>query len=232
MNPQPAGHSEHHDHASEHHDHASGGTSAPPSPATVGAAWDQRYAEHQWPTEPDAALVEMATDLPPGRALDLGCGPGRNAIWLAGRGWTVTGVDASPVGLAQAHDRASAAGVALHLITADLLTYHPPEAAFDLVVVANMHFDPSERQRIFTGAANAVAPGGHLLVIGHHLDSLGRAGPPFPERLFTEALLAQLVPTLVIERLQRTERVTVDGEPPIFDAVLWATAPVAGHDTR
>ena len=70
--------------------------------ASPGAAWDRRYAEVDWPRQPDGALVEP---------LDLGCEPGRNAIWLARRGWGVTGVDVSAVALAQAADRAREAGV-------------------------------------------------------------------------------------------------------------------------
>jgi 2-polyprenyl-3-methyl-5-hydroxy-6-metoxy-1,4-benzoquinol methylase len=212
---------EHHEH--EHHEHEVADTST--TSARAQSTWDERYREQQWPAQPDAALQELVGSLAPGSALDLGCGPGRNAVWLARQGWSVTGVDASSVGLEQAAARARASGVTLQLVNADLRHYHPPEATFDLVVVANMHFDPEERSAFFGRAAAALVPGGHIFIIGHHLDSLGRAGPPFAERLYTEALLADLLPTLTVERIQRAERVTVAGEPPIVDAIAWATAP-------
>jgi len=205
-----------------------------PDPATasageVGALWDQRFAETDWPDEPDRAVVELTAAVTPGTALDLGAGPGRNAIWLAARGWQVTAVDASAVGLAQARRRAAAAGVALELVVADLFDYRPPAGHFDLVVVANLHVGAAERPRLFELASMAVAPGGHLLVVGHHLDSLGRAGPPDPDRLYTEELLVSLVPTFVVEHVGRMVR-PLDGQPePAVDAVLWARAPEGGR---
>lgn len=85
--------------------------------------WDRRYLENTWPREPDRHLVALASGLQPGRALDLACGTGRNAIWLARSGWTVTGVDVSSVGLDQARRNGQEAGVdasALDLLRADL----------------------------------------------------------------------------------------------------------------
>lgn len=191
------------------------------SPGTV---WDQRYAEMDWPSEPDETLVELAGPLTPGRAIDLGCGPGRNAIWLARQGWRVTGVDASAVGLAKAEARARAAGVALELLQDDVLDLAPPPESTDLVVVANLHFPPGEREGFFARAVASLAPGGHLYVVGHHLESLGRAGPPSPERLYTEELLAELLTPLTVE-VRRHERPAGDGGPVLVDAVGWATAP-------
>lgn len=210
------------------HDTTFGAAQAHPfQPSTPAATWDQRFSEHEWPTNPDAALVELVEPLEPGHALDLGCGPGRNAVWLASHGWQVTGVDISPVGLAQAEARAAAAGTTLQVITADLLDYQPPAKQFDLVLVANVHVAPQDRRPLFAAAASALAPGGHLLVIGHHLDSLGRIGPPDPERLYTEAILVDLVPMLEVEQLRRFERPALTGDQPAVDAVLWARAPAA-----
>lgn len=220
--PIAADHGGHHSHQA---DDPHGGGASP------GAVWDERYAEIDWPAEPDETLVELASPLAPGRALDLGCGPGRNAIWLARGGWRVTGVDASPVGLSQAAERARDAGVALELVNADVLTYAPPPASFDLVVVANLHFPPGERGEFFNRAAAAVSPGGHLYVVGHHLDSLGRAGPPFPDRLYTEDLLTSLLAPLEAE-VRRHERPARDGGSPLVDTVAWATAPSSGGVPR
>lgn len=185
--------------------------------------WNERYAAHPWSSEPDANLVELVEPLAPGRALDLGCGTGRNAVWLARQGWRVTGVDASSVGLAQAQSRAQEGATSLTLVEADLLTYQPPALSFDLVVVANIHVAPEQRADFFARAASALAPGGRLFVIGHHLDSLGRAGPPDPERLYTIERLEGLVPTLRIERLERREYPGGPGEVALADVVLWAT---------
>lgn len=191
-----------------------------------GATWDTRYAGAPWPSNPDESLVALATPLVPGRALDLACGPGRNAIWLARAGWTVTGVDASAVGLSQARARAEEAGVTLELVNRDLLSYVPAPGSFDLVVVANLHLAPHEREALFARAVAAVAPRGHLFVVGHHLDSLGRVGPPFPDRLYTEELLARLVTPLAAQ-VSTHERPVDDGGAPLRDVVAWA---VAGSD--
>ena len=219
----------HHDGA--HHDGAHHDGAHHDGAGTPGAVWDERYAGIEWPAEPDGTLVELASSLEPGRAIDLGCGPGRNAIWLARQGWRVTGVDASAVGLAQAKERADREGLSLELVHADLLRYVPPPANFELVVVANLHFAPEDRQLFFARATAAVAPGGHLYVVGHHLDSLGRAGPPFPERLYTEALLSDLLAPLAVE-VRRHERPAGDAGSPLVDAVAWASAPGSQKDAR
>ena len=193
------------------------------APAAGGEwAWDRRYAENQWPREPDPNLVELAAPLAAGSALDLGCGPGRNAIWLARQGWQVTGVDASAVGLDQARQRAAEAGVGIKTVQADLLTYDPPVGSFDLVVLANVHLVEPERGRLFARASAALRLGGHLFVVGHHRDSLGRAGPPDPDRLYTPEQLRGAFPALAVDRLERVERPAGPGEEPLVDVVAWA----------
>src|SRR6476646_8725770 len=84
--------------------------------------WNARYAQKElvWSAEPNRLFAAEVGGLPPGRALDLACGEGRNAVWLAGRGWRVTGVDFSGVALAKARRLADRAGVALDLVQADL----------------------------------------------------------------------------------------------------------------
>lgn len=192
--------------------------------ADPGAVWDERYAATVWPAAPDETLAELVTPLRAGRALDLGCGPGRNAVFLARLGWQVTGVDASGVGLAQAAARAEEAGVPLQLVQADLLSYEPAPASFDLVVVANLHFAPEDRAGFFARAVAAVAPGGHCYVVGHHLDSLGRAGPPHAERLLTEELLVALLDPLPVQARRQLREVPGATEP-LVDAIAWASAP-------
>ena len=211
MSTAPAGPARH-----DHHHH---------SHAEVGATWDERYRTTGWATDPDEELVELVGPLEPGTALDLGCGTGRNSIWLAARGWRVTGVDASLVGLDHLRERADELGLAAPTtIEADLTTFEAPAQTFDLVVLANIHLDPNERDAFFVRAKRALRPGGHLYVIGHHLDALGLSGPPDPARLYTEEILRDAFGDLTIERLERLERRLEDGgSQPVVDVLLWAT---------
>lgn len=134
--------------------------------------WDGRYRENTriWSGEANAALVRLTGDLPPGRALDLGCGEGADVVWLAGRGWTVTGVDISPVALGRAGEHAREAGVAdrvrfeRHELGASF-----PAGEYDLVTASFLHTpdDSMPREEILRQAAAALAPGGVLLVVGH-----------------------------------------------------------------
>jgi SAM-dependent methyltransferase len=136
--------------------------------------WNGRYAEHHrlWSGNPNELLVREIASLEPGRALDLGCGEGADAIWLARNGWRVTATDISSVALERAAKHAVDAGVSVDWQHRDLTTSFP-EGEFDLVSVQFLH-SPTEffpRERILRAAAAAVAPGGRLLIVGH-------AGPP------------------------------------------------------
>lgn len=214
MNPTSTGPTQH-----DHHHH---------SGAEIGAAWNERYLANGWATHPDDELVELVAPLVPGAALDLGCGTGRNAVWLASMGWRVTGVDASSVGLDHLRDRADELGLSPTTIVADLTAYEAPPESFDLVVIANIHLAPGERDGFFAAARRALKPGGHLYVIGHHLDALGLSGPPDPARLYTEAILESAFSDLRVERLERLERRLEDGgERPVVDVLLWATKTAA-----
>ncbi len=145
--------------------HLSQGT-ADPAPATF---WEQRYAEADrvWSGRPNAALVDVVGALPPGRALDLGCGEGADAIWLAGRGWDVSGVDISPTAVARATDAARAAGVDARFVAADLATLTDDDA-FDLVTASFLHSPVAlDRTDALRRAAERVSVGGRLLIITH-----------------------------------------------------------------
>ncbi|MYX39113.1 MULTISPECIES: class I SAM-dependent methyltransferase [unclassified Streptomyces] len=134
--------------------------------------WDARYAgsDRVWSGNPNNVLVREVQGLKPGTALDLGCGEGADAVWLARQGWRVTAVDISRVALERAAGHAKAEGIAEGLIDwqrHDLgATF--PEGTYDLVSAQFLH-SPNDmpRERILRAAAAAVAPGGVLLVVGH-----------------------------------------------------------------
>ncbi|XVV17500.1 class I SAM-dependent methyltransferase [Actinoplanes sp. CA-131856] len=143
---------------------------------SIEAEWDARYAESDrvWSGNPNVVLVREVSDLPPGRALDLGCGEGGDAIWLARRGWRVTAVDVSGVALARA---ASHAGdLAIDWQRRDLAQDFPP-GEFDLVSCQFLyHWGEFDRAGVLRRAAAAVAPGGVLLIEGHMDDPSHRHG--------------------------------------------------------
>jgi SAM-dependent methyltransferase len=156
-------------------------------------AWEERYrsSDAVWSGRPNPQLVAEAADLAPGRALDVGCGEGADALWLAGRGWQVTAVDFARTALERGARHAAALGddVAARVdwVHADLRTWTPPEASFDLVSAQYMHLPPDPRRALFARLAAAVAPGGTLLVVGHDISDLaaGAHRPDMPEMFFT-----------------------------------------------
>jgi 2-polyprenyl-3-methyl-5-hydroxy-6-metoxy-1,4-benzoquinol methylase len=142
--------------------------------------WNARYAADElWPVEPNVYVAEVVPDLPGGRALDLACGEGRNAIWLAQRGWEVTAVDFASVAVDRARTRAGDAGVDIQFAVADLLSYEMQASAFDFVLLCFLQLPDHERRDVWARAADAVAPGGTLLVIGHDTRNVteGTGGP-------------------------------------------------------
>jgi 2-polyprenyl-3-methyl-5-hydroxy-6-metoxy-1,4-benzoquinol methylase len=137
-------------------------------------SWDERYGGEgrTWSGRPNAILVAEASDLPPGRAVDLGCGEGGDAIWLAERGWEVTGIDFSEAGLRKAAEHAAERGVADRITwrQADLRTWTPGGEQWDLVTSCFLHLLDHGMVDATRQMAEAVAPGGTLLVAGHHPD--------------------------------------------------------------
>jgi SAM-dependent methyltransferase len=133
--------------------------------------WDDHHQHHAPPVEPqvNARLAEIAADLTPGTALDLGCGPGGDSLWLARRGWRVTAVDISAVAVARLADRAHSLGLG-DRITAERhdLAASFPVGRFDLVSAHYLH-TPFElpRAHVLRTAAAALQPGGRLLVVDH-----------------------------------------------------------------
>ena len=197
------------------------------------ADWDRRYAaaELLWSAGPNRFLVAEVDGLPPGRALDLACGEGRNALWLAEQGWQATGVDFAAVAVERARRIAGERGLAAAFEQADVLAYEPPAAAFHLVIVFYLQLPAVERARALAAAARGVARGGTLLVVGHDLTNLseGVGGPQDPAVLFTPAdVVREACTGLVVEKAERVNRLveTAAGPRLAIDALVRARRPV------
>ena len=199
------------------------------------AFWDELYRSRSavWSGDPNPQLVTEISDFTPGTALDAGCGEGAEAIWLAERGWRVTAADISPVALERA--RAGASNVRDDVARridwhhADLLTWTPPAASYDLVSAQFMHLPMGPRETLFRRLAAAVKPHGTLLVVGHHPSDLQTTAkrPPLPELLFTAADVAALLEPNDWDIIVETSRERTTTDPAgrtitIHDAVLRA----------
>lgn len=156
------------DHQHEHPAHRPGGT------GHDHASWDERYrgSAALWSGRVNPPLVEEAGDLAPGRALDVGCGEGGEVLWLAGRGWQVTGLDWSQVALDRAAEHAAAAGLTerVEWVQGDVNSWQPPPGAYDLVTAHFLHPTAAQRGPLLARLAAAVAPRGTLLWVGHPYD--------------------------------------------------------------
>ena len=187
--------------------------------------WNARHGEAGplFGVDPNRFLVAEVDGLVPGRALDLACGAGRNAVWLAEQGWTVTGVDFADIALQNARGLAAARGVEVEWLVADVREWVPPALAFDLVVVLYLQLPAQERDPIVRRAADAVAGGGTILVVGHHSANLadGSGGPKDPRVLFTAEEVVADLDGFEIEKAERALR-SVEGERDAIDALVRA----------
>jgi SAM-dependent methyltransferase len=193
-------------------------------------AWDRKYAEAGllWSAEPNRFLVAEVAELPARRALDLACGEGRNALWLAERGWSVTGVDFSQVAIEKARERAAGAeGRRLEFVCADLLDYEPEPGAFDLVLVMYLQLTSNELHVVLGRAVQALAPGGTFLLVGHDLSNMteGVGGPSDPSVLYTPDDITPELVGLEVEKAERVLRDVADADRPAIDALVRARRP-------
>jgi 2-polyprenyl-3-methyl-5-hydroxy-6-metoxy-1,4-benzoquinol methylase len=189
--------------------------------------WDARYAgaELVRGAGPNRFVVREFTGRPPGRALDLAAGEGRNALWLAEQGWQVLAVDFSAVAIERAHRLATERGLEVNWVVADVLSAGLPERAFDAVLVAYLHLPAADRAAVLARAAAALAPGGTLLVVGHDRSNLteGGGGPRDPDLLYTPDEIVDALPSLDIRRAGTVLR-PVEGSPvPARDTLVVAT---------
>lgn len=208
---------------------------AGPGPVMDQAFWDGRYRSRGtlWSGRPNPQLVNDVAGLPPGCALDIGCGEGADAFWLADRGWQVTAVDLSPVALERGAARARELGDAIARRIAwqqvDLVGWIPAAGRYDLVSAQFMHLPQPQRENLHRRLAAAVAPGGVLLVVGHHPWDLRTtvSRPNVPELFYTAADVAAVLDprqwTILAEEARPRPAVDPDGrEVTIHDAVLTA----------
>jgi SAM-dependent methyltransferase len=186
--------------------------------------WDGRYAASDlvWSSTPNTWVEQLASGLRPGRALDLAGGEGRNALWLAERGWDATVVDFSGVALERAQalaaQRLGERVTQFHVEQADLLHYSPHLHEYDLVLVVYLQIPAEERWLVLRAAAAALAPGGRLIVVAHDSRNLehGFGGPQDPSPLYSaQDIVDDLeVTDLVVERADTgTRAVTTDSGP-------------------
>lgn len=193
--------------------------------------WDAKFAEREFvfTDRPNQTVVEEIAALPPGRALDLAAGQGRNAVWLAEQGWQVTAVDFSAVGLERAAELARVRGVELSLVRADVREWRPPAAAFDLVLVSYLQLPSAELRGVLASTVSALAPRGTLLVVGHDRDNLvhGTGGPQDPDVLYTVDELIGALDGLEIARAEQFRRLVETEVGPLsaVDTVVRASRP-------
>jgi 2-polyprenyl-3-methyl-5-hydroxy-6-metoxy-1,4-benzoquinol methylase len=201
------------------HEHGHGHDAEPQQDMFEPASWEERYAgdESVWSGNPNAQLVAEASRLSPGTALDVGCGEGGDVVWLARHGWRVTGSDFSANGLARAARHAAEAGVADHVDwwRVDARTFEAGGRTYDLVTTHFLHPPDHGMVDVVRRLAEAVAPGGHLLVVGHA-----------PSAVFTQLneshrramwVAEELLPALpadfeTVVAEQRARRMVRDGE--------------------
>ena len=197
--------------------------------------WDERYAANElvWSAEPNRWVREELTGMTPGRALDLAAGEGRNSLWMASAGWRVTVADFSGVAIEKGRQLAGALDEAarerLDWVVADVRSWSPEPAAYDLVLLCYLQVPEADRRAAFDRAVAALAPGGTLLVVGHALSNLteGTGGPKDPAVLYAPGDVVAELPAgndLVVERADEVRR-PVEGERDAIDVLVRARRP-------
>jgi len=155
-----------HEHEDEHGERRFGA-------ATQAGEWDARYRERDgamWSGRPNGRLVVEVGALTPGRALDVGCGEGADAIWLAQRGWSVTAIDISEIAIRRAREASHPAGASVEWICGDALQTPFPARSFDLVSMQYPALPKAAGEAAVRRLLDTVRPGGVLLAVYHDLD--------------------------------------------------------------
>lgn len=187
------------------------------------AGWDDRYraTDRLWSVEPNVFVADRLSDLEPGVGLDLASGEGRNAVWLAERGWDMTAVDFSTV----AAGRGRAHSDDVEFVVADVLTWEP-DRQFDLVLIVYLHLEEDEFEPLIRRVVTWLAPGGELFMVGHDRSNLehGVGGPPRLEVLWDVDRIVSWLGHLDIVEARVLEREVEGEERTARDAVIRARA--------
>jgi SAM-dependent methyltransferase len=190
------------------------------------ALWERRYGDAQsvWGWAPNRFVAEVLGPLPPGRALDLAAGEGRNSLWLADLGWRATAVDFAENALTRGRTQAEEHALDVEWIRADVLEYQPEAGAYDAVVIAYLHLGAEKLGTVLQGAAEALVPGGTLVVVGHDVTNIadGVGGPQDPDILLTPELVTKYLDDLIVTRAERVHRQTDLAPQPAIDTLVVA----------
>jgi len=179
--------------------------------------WDHRYGapEYIFGTKPNVFLATQESRFKRGdRVLDVGCGEGRNSVWLAGLGCDVTGLDVSPLALDKARRLATAQGVAVHYVETDIREWAWDPGCFDALVCVFIQFaEPEQRARLFDGFATTLKPGGLLVMQGYTPKQIEfrTGGPPRADHMYTTELLRNAFAGMEILHLREHEEVLAEG---------------------
>lgn len=172
--------------------------------------WDERYrsTDRLWSAEPNVFVADRLSDQEPGVGLDLASGEGRNAIWLAERGWDMTAVDFSAVAAERGREHSDD----VEFVVADVLTWEP-DRRFDLVLIAYLHLDETEFEPLIRRVTTWLKPDGELFMVGHDRSNLehGVGGPPSPHVLWDVDRIVSWLEELEIIEAGVLER-EVEGE--------------------
>ncbi len=195
--------------------------------------WNDRYAQADrvWSEQPNVFVAAHLADLTPGTAIDLGAGEGRNAVWLARRGWEVTAVDFSSVGLEKAREMARDAEVELATVVSDAHRYTPPTEV-DLVLLSYLQVPDPQQVALLRRAARWLRPGGVLFVVAHDKANVtqGHGGPPDPVVCYSVEQTVSALDGLRIDTAEVATRSTDDG--PALDTVVKAVRETPDHSNR
>jgi SAM-dependent methyltransferase len=185
---------------------------------TDSASWNERYAaaELVWSSEPNQFVVEACTGVRPGRALDLGAGEGRNAVWLAGIGWTVTAVDFAENAVSRITARSAMERLKITALVADAVSYRPEPGSLELALLCYLQLPQAQLRKAITHLAPGLVDGGRLVVIAHDASNLnqGFGGPRDPNMLTT----ATQVSDAMVEAGLRVERAEVRERQVLVDS--------------
>ncbi len=193
--------------------------------------WDARYrnVELVWGHEPNQFVRSQCEPLPPGVAVDLACGQGRDPLWLARRGWQATGIDFSSAAIERARaltlQEDQEVAQRLRWTVDDVTTLRFDAGSVDLAIISYLHLPPDQFAAVVVAAAEAVCTDGHLVMVGHDRRNLreGVSGPQDESLLYDPAALADLVrsvPGMTVELADTVERHTEAGTA--FDTLLRA----------